>query len=197
MSRLSDASHSTTTGAPIPKFIKGRLVYDCMGRRLTDYPLKLAFEIVESAANTFTQVEIDTPVGQLTSSGKVQAMECMSVDYDLQSPSREDDMDNFTEAQLARSSQTGAIEYNDPDRLWAQQKETNTTVGSENVIVQKGFERDRLDDNDGAGTIFYGGTMFGGILGVGNASARFCDGAVNYHLIELDAIDVVQALLTA
>ncbi len=169
-----------------------------MGVRLTEYPLRLAFEIVESAANTFTQVEIDTPVGQLTSGGKVQAMEVMAVIYDLQSPSQEASQDNFTQAQLANSSQTAMAGQNDPDSLWTQQKETSLdAAGAKSIDVSKTFLRDEIADASGIGQLFYSGTMFGAILGVGNASARFCDGYVLYHLAQIDAEDVVQALLTA
>lgn len=168
-----------------------------LGVRLTEYALALGFEIVESAANTFTQVLIDTPVGQLNSSGKVQAMECMYIEYDLLSPSQEDDMDNFTQVQLTDSSQTGIIGQNRSEVFWRQVAEKAVAAGAESIWIQQSTLNEDLTDKDGNGRLFYAGTMFGAIVGTGNASARFCDGKVYYHLIELTAEDVVQALLTA
>lgn len=168
-----------------------------MGKRITQYPLRLSFEIVESAANTFTQVAIDTPVGQILSGNKVQAMEVMAVVYDLQSPTQEDDQVNFSTAQLTRTSQIAAIDSDNPDLFWSQVKETSVAAGAESINVEKSIERDQMDDNDGAGQLYYGGTMFGAVVGAGNPSARFCDGYLLYHLTELSSGDVVQALLTA
>ena len=174
------------------------MVFRRMGQRLTDYPLKLSFEIVESAANTFTQVEIDTPVGQILSGNKVQAMECLAVIYDLQSPSQEASQGNFSTAQLTNASQVAIIDSDDPDMLWQQVKEAALdAAGAKSINVEKGIERDEVGEIGGAGVLFYAGTMFGAIQGSGNASARFCDGYVLYHLAEIEARDVVQALLTA
>lgn len=168
-----------------------------MGERLTEYALRLAIEVVESAANTFTQVAIDTPVGQLTTGGKVQAMEIMKIVYDLSTPSLEDAMDNFITGQLTRSSVSGLIDSDDPNLFWQQVKERAGETGVDQIDVQKLILQDDFTDGNGTGQLFYGGTIFGSIAGSGNASAKFLDGHLLYHLVELNAIDVVMALLTA
>jgi len=168
-----------------------------MGVRLTTYPLKLHFRIVESSGNTFTPGELDTPVGQLSMAGKVQAMEVMAVIYDLQGPSIEAGQGNTVEVGITTQVQAAQPEFENPDVVWMQVSEVSLGTANHSVVNKKSILRDNQDDNDGNGVIVYVGTLHTQITGTGNAAARFCAGYLLYHLTAITAKDVVQDLLTA
>lgn len=169
-----------------------------MGRRLTDYPLKLHFDLTESSANTFTPGVIDTPVGQLSSSGKVQAMEVMNIFYDIRPPSFEASAANSAEVAITTQLvATALLEKSNPDVLWMQTSLSDVIgAGTPGERKFKTHLMDQIHDGDGAGELVYNGTLHIQILGTGNASAGFVRGYIQYHLVEVSAKDVVQDILS-
>lgn len=168
-----------------------------MARRLTENPFRIRWEVTETAANTYTEVDITLPVAVIAG-GKAQAVELMKMVAIIEEPSIEPGQSNSASGVLTRDSQTGLINYSSPDLI---ARHSLKYVGEDAAGVEQSafwnqtFVYD-LTDGDGRGEVIYERTIHAGVLGVGNSQAMTFQGYALVHLVELESDEVaVQAFV--
>lgn len=175
-----------------------------MTRRITEKPIRIGFELTESAANTFTTTAINLPtVGgiSIARSGATKsiAIEVMKIASELTEPSIEAGQNNTVSVQLVKgAAPTVQLRKNNQLSIWRRVREfkdqTVTSVGE----IFSGSSPDRMDDltdGDGNGEIVADNEIHVSILGVGNSSAMNVRGYLLCHLIELDQSEAVIELI--
>lgn len=117
-------------------------------------PQFLNLAVSESAANTFTQAELQTPVIPQWTDGKAMVMEILKIFVELGNP----DIVNVTitgaTAQITKVSRTAIITLNDPDCIIKREKYTHVfDTGATDATVFRQYEDqlDCYDLTDGAG----------------------------------------------
>ncbi len=164
-------------------------------KRITDRPARLRFLINESAANTYTEEDIELPVAVL-SSNRIQAIEIVGAVIDLDTPDLETDQENMTTLQLVRDSQSGLIAYDDDDLIFRQRKflEARVSTNGGQTIFDVKPSYVNLAEHKEDGELVMERTIHIGIMGTGNAGAKQASGYFDYHLVELGAAEVVTEL---
>lgn len=162
-----------------------------MPKRITENPFRIRYNVQESAANTYTQTELNLPVTVVGDA--VQAIELMAVVESTQLPDIESGQNNNTVVQIVRDSQSDNLTF-DNDQLIYQRtrRAVVTTVTAVGEIFDNGDDNATLDmtDHDGNGQIIMERTMFVGINSTGNANVKRSTGYMLAHLVELSAKEV-------
>lgn len=164
--------------------------------RITRNPFRVRYSITETAANTYTQVEIRLPVVALAK-GKAQAIELMGVMDQVFQPDVESNQDNATEAGLRRDSGTAAGGYGSQDIIHNRVLREHHAQGAAGE-TGSGMEETKYTpyhDGDGNGEILFDQSVFAWVVGTGNAAAKNTNGFMQCHLVELDADEVVTQVL--
>jgi hypothetical protein len=163
-------------------------------KRITEKPIRKRFNVVESAANTYTELELSLPVAVLES--KVQGVEIMKIFPDTSAPDLEDSQSNVVECALLKDSDTAIPDYDDKNVIYRTKRENQhikTTSGGAAQLTEDQRDVD-LTDGDGNGEIFMERSVYAAIKGTGNAAAKRFQGYFLYHLVEMDGDEVaVQA----
>jgi len=174
-----------------------------MLKRITEKPFRVGFNVVETAANTFTDQDIELPVAVITQGqgqATIQAIEVMKIIYEINEPSPEAGQNNNVLFSLTRDAVTTipALDSdNTIDRVFLRSNIVEVTAVGE-IVSNRGesqVPRD-LTDGDGNGQIVLERRIHANILGSGNSAAKRGQGYMLCHLIELDAAEaIVQSFL--
>jgi len=166
-----------------------------MTKRLTEHPFRIRFEVTESAANTFTRIDIALPIAALTGGDKAQAIELMGVTSIINPPTLETGQANSINFEVTKdaiaSQPTGRGGENYIDGRLVQ----NAHIGVDGSWIFEFFEKHDMTDYDGNGEIIFERTIHAALLGTGNVGALSVAGWLTCHLVELDTSDVVAAIL--
>lgn len=158
-----------------------------MAVRITENPIRVArWNVVEGGANTFAESELQLPTGVLKN--KVQAIEMMKVVSGLDLPSVEAAQGNATFAHLSRDSQTTITNLDDDQCLFRREwrhTATEVTAVGEMLWIAELVEVTDLTDGDGRGEILLERSIFAGVLGSGNSSAKRFAGYMLGHIVEV------------
>ncbi len=177
---------------PIIPIVLMMLVGMLLATRITENPFRVRATIVESAANTFTQVSVTLPVAAV-GGGKVQAIEVMKSSYNCSAPDLELSQSNAVTTVWHRDSDT-VVRAQDSDNYidgWRKSiQNVFTTSGSSTMETENPVIHD-LTDGDGNGQVLMERTIFLAIQGSGNASAKTVESYLLCHLIDLTAEEVV------
>ena len=148
--------------------------------------------IVESAANTYTEEEIQTPASRSES----LAMLIWNIESELAAPDVEDGQSNTVSMGLYKSTQVGTPGMGDPDNLFRQANNVQAGVveGSLSEYFRDKGEVHRFMQYDPP-ILYPHARIFHGILGSGNAAAKAGDIRVGYTLEKVDAGDFIAALV--
>lgn len=162
-----------------------------MAKRLTENPILIRFTVTESAANTYTQVDIPLPLAQV-GHGKVQAFELMKIHSRLGDPSPEAGQDNSQTGQIVRRSETAPITHEDDSLVYLRTASVHGETGAagEMSVTLQQDKTDDLTDGDGNGIILAERTIHAGTRGSGNGAAGYFQGWLMGHIVELDAAEV-------
>jgi len=161
-----------------------------MATRITTIPVKQRFEVVESGANTFTQVDISLPLAVI-SGNRIQAIEILQVVSDPQPPDSEDAQFNEVIIQLTRDSQTAEIHLNNDDLIWKRVITIDNSAINGSFLVETIKYDSLVPPGDDRGEIVLERTIHISTVGVGNAGAKTTRGYFNYHIVNLSAEEVV------
>jgi len=167
-----------------------------MVKRLTERAFPVRARVTESSANTFTEVVINLPIAPVLGKGKLQAIEIMKVMSELTPPDSEDGQANLARAQVTKDSQSGVVNINNSQSLWARHIQVDNSA----INGSYGIERTQYDDvtdGDGGGIIVAESVIHLGVVGTGNGAAGACSIVMFCHLVELDADDAITLLLEA
>lgn len=171
-----------------------------MVRRITEKPFPIRAVVVESGANTFTEVDITLPIAPVLGRGQLQAIELMTLTYELDPADPEAGQDNAVSLQLTKDSQIAALDISSEQVIWKQKRTTRVVeVSAVGEIIQQIDEisTEDLTDRDGNGRIIAEQTIHLGIVGAGNAGAKAGRIFGQAHLVSLDADDAIVLLLEA
>ncbi len=158
-----------------------------MGRRLTENPFRIRFTVTESAANTYTEQELNLPVA-ITSGGKAQAIEVMKVVSELPALVPEPGQTNNFALVIVKDSKSSLIDYKDDDTIYRRRQHQ---VSEDAAAIEQGQSPAEqtmiadLTDGDGNGEILLERTIHAGVKGTGNPAALAANGYILAHLIEL------------
>ncbi len=176
--------------------------------RLTEKPLRLGFQLIESATNTFTTAPLNLPtIPQLSltiGKGGRKAgigIEIMKIRSEMASPSNENGQNNTRQVALLKGPAPVAA---DPRRansnrvIWTRQNRiTNqelTGIG-EIFNLQEDHVFDDLTDGDGNGEIVADNEIHIVVIGVGNSSVTDAAGYLLYHLVELSTDEAIAEMI--
>lgn len=162
-----------------------------MAVRITENPFRVRFAVTESAANTYTEVDLVLPVQAVK--GQVQAIELMKVVVNTSGPDAEDGQTNSSTVQVVRDSQSAEIGYAN-ENLIHLRKPTFDNSAINGTSDREGVTFDDLTDGDGNGEILLERTIHVGMISVGNAAAKSATGYLLCHLVELDGNEVAVQL---
>lgn len=169
-------------------------------KRLHDKPIRIRLALLtESAANTFTERAIDTPV-RSAGRGKVQAMEIMKSYMRPGQPAIEAAQSNSVQYQITSESKSAMDVVGEDDDVFLQDESENrvteTTAVGETIWanIHSTVVTDH-SDGDGNGELFLSKDLFFAIKGTGNPAARSVSGYLLYFLVEIDGDDIIQQVL--
>jgi len=166
--------------------------------RLTEKPIRIAFNLDESAANTFTTVAINMPSvgnvnlrrGQTTTIG----FEVMKVKSTLLGADQEPGQQNRVQYELVKgAAPTAPLGGNNQRTIWERDRRylSEDATGIEHTNNAENSFWDDLTDGDGNGEVVADNEIHALILGTGNAATKQMRGYLLGHLIELDAQEAV------
>ena len=145
--------------------------------------------VVESAANTFTQSTINVPVLRVgMSSSRAQVIELLGIDVfwpkgDLGSADQID-------IQLSTSSKTALSTLDDPDVVIRDYKENNL-VGAAGMYEVTGYKRYDFTDGAGHGIIIATPQLFWAVQGTSQGSALTLAGRLFYRFKNVSLTEFV------
>jgi len=159
--------------------------------RITERPVKMRWSVTESAANTFTEVEINLPVA-IIGADKIQALELMAIVSNVEPPDSEDGQRNTVSCQLTRDSQSASLALTNDQVIW------DRTINGDNSAINGShiFELDKRDVivNEEDGEIILERSIFMNVKGSGNAQTITSQGWLWVHIVELDGAEVATQL---
>ncbi len=166
--------------------------------RVTEHPMRIGFNLLESAANTFTTAALAIPgVPSISiTRGATQAigLEVMKVVTTLNAPDVEDDQGNTVTGEIIKgAAPTTTLGVNNNLTIFNRQIETEnefTTSGSAQHFQESTVSRD-MTDGDGNGELVLDNEIHIAVLGSGNAAAKRFSGYLLAHLVEFDAAEAV------
>jgi len=169
-----------------------------MTKRLTEHPFRVRFTVTETAANTFTRVDIPLPVAALSGGDKAQAIELMAIFSVVDEPDHEDDQFNRTQFEVTKdavANQPAVI--NNQNFIYGRNisfRSQLTVSGKSSELFELTKYQD-MTDHDGMGELILERTIHAAMVGTGNAAAKAAAGWLLCHLVELDTSDVISAVL--
>jgi len=175
-------------------FIMGAMIAALLVVRLTEKPIRVHFNLSESAANTFTTIPINLPsVGTVNlSRGKRTAIgvEIMKVKTTLLTADQEPGQQNRVQYELVKgAAPTAPLGVFNGLTIWERDRrslsEDATSVNHQ--ITQENSFWDDLTDGDGNGEIVSDAEIHASVLGTGNAATKQIRGYMLLHLVELDS----------
>lgn len=164
-------------------------------RRITEKPFRIRFVITESAANTYTETELNLPVAPILTRGKIQALEWMKMITDLDQPDLESGQENTAQFILSKDTRTAISGLQTDDILFRRQvlNQDLLTTSGRGSAVHEHLRIDDMTDGDGNGELIVERSIFAAVQGAGNAATITASGYLLVHLVELDAEDAVIA----
>jgi len=173
------------------------LIAVVLQKRLSNNPVRLfRSTVTETAANTFTTVEIDLPV-QVVGANRIHGTEFMWIDFYSGNPSNEEGQNNQTRVQITKDPEQATIDQAEENFLWGRQKAANNefdTTGS-SVAVWDEPKQQVVADTDGRGTLLAESIIHHAIQGTGNASADISRAIGHGYIVSLTGGDAIQLLL--
>lgn len=122
----------------------------------------------ESAANTYTETEFQTPVHEAPGGGR-NSMEIMKIIYELEDPDNEANQNNTTISHITHTTEADTLALNDRESLMVM-KNINHNIVSGVQLIEYPRVID-LTDGKGNGVIYPHKAMFVAVKGIGNAGA--------------------------
>jgi len=174
-----------------PIFVIMGLLAMLLAVRVTEKPFKISVSVTESAANTYTQVELALP--SLATPSIVQGIEVMKIISRLLPPSIEPGQDNNTRMQLVKDTRTALANFADTEVIWERslQLVSEDAAAIENNYIVENVKFDDLTDGDGNGIILAENSIFLAIFGTGNAAASNGQVQIIAHLVHMSAEEVI------
>lgn len=157
---------------------------------IDQYPQYLNFDVTESAANTYTEEEIQLPIPRLGTMHMV--MEILKIYFHAPVDTLAED--GFVAYHISYKTQSGILGAGDSDALMAGITETQL-VTSGGCVVQWPQVVD-LTDGSGHGVLVSTDKIFLGVAGAGQAGARRFEGKLLYRFVAVSAeeyIGIVQS----
>lgn len=167
--------------------------------RLTEMPFRIRFTLLESAANTFTEVELTLPfVGITGGAAGAQAIEVMKVFWQLPAPDVETGQLNRVDMHISKDTETSILAFGSEGCIdfVANQNHNLLTTSGGNAQIWRQVEIHDLTDGDGTGQLIAERTIFAAIDGTGNPSAKQGSGYLLCHLVKLDSNELAAQLLS-
>ena len=170
-----------------------------MTRRLSEKPIRIGFDITESAPNVFTTSPIELPavpsISVIRGDAKALGVEIMDIMTEMADPDPEAGQNNTLTFQILKGpAPTVALLASDQRSIYRRRKRTRvvevTAVGEVTVFTEEPIFAD-LTDHDGNGEIVLDDQIHALIQGGGNAGVKQCTGYLLVHLIEVDATEAV------
>lgn len=160
---------------------------------LDKYPQQISFILTEGSANTYTELEIQTPIVRLGDA--LTIMEIVQIYHSMSMPDLEVPQSNSTQWHIADRTRTTIGDLNDTDVLFADSKKMqtiqDTAVGNTVIFDQSAAKVVQMAGNDGYGTLYPRSSIFVGIKGVGNANAKTVVGKIVYRLVKVNAKELL------
>ncbi len=183
-------------------FIMGAMFAAIMVVRLTEKPIRIAINLAESAANTFTTAAINLPSvgavnlrrGELTSIG----VEVMKVKTTLLKADQEPGQQNRVQYEIVKgAAPAAALGPNNQRTIWGRDRRTlsEDATGIEMKSDAPDDFWDDLTDGDGNGEIVADNEIHVLVVGTGNAATKLIRGYLLVHLVEIDADEAIFELI--
>lgn len=171
-----------------------------MFQRLTEMPFRVRFTLLESAANTYTEVELTLPfVGITGGRSGAQAIELMKVFWQIPAPDGEVGQLNRVDMAIHKDTETGILAFGSEGCIdFAANQNHNVLSGTDGMVSQlwRQVEIHDLTDGDGHGQLIAERSVFAAIDGTGNPSAKQGSGYMLCHLVKLDSDELAAQLLS-
>lgn len=161
-----------------------------MVNRVNDWPIRLfSGRVVETSANTFTQIRVRLAHNAIPVEGKLQGMEICKIISSVLPPDAEAGETNQTTTQITNVSSTQFLGINKERTIW----ERRVSVGSAGATAAQSHERTKIDDImcDGKGMIVWDREVFAAVFGVGNSNTKILEFAAFGYLVEGNVLAVV------
>lgn len=150
------------------------------------HPQYVSFEVIESAPNTYTQVQIPLPLGLVGGAQKNMALEVTSVWWDNTRPDVIAGNNTRMEAHISTQSRTAVGSLNNPDVI----DKLSTTIISPAapLLGVVDFEPNNrptghdLTTGDGFGPLVAAQLLFVGVQGENNINTKTARGRMYYRL---------------
>lgn len=171
--------------------------------RLTEKPLRIGFNIVESAANTFTTQPLvlpTTPSIQISRGGGDTALgvEVMKVIVETERPDKEPGQNNTMEYEIVKGAAPGAMLEKENQRTIFRRlyrEQTEDATGIEQGLSLELHDEGDLTDGDGNGELVADNEIHLSALGAGNAGAKRMRGYLLYHVVEISTTEALFELI--
>ena len=158
-----------------------------------NYPDYFTFDVIETAINTFTEIEIEVPVDHHS----LYIIEIVAIEYRRSRPEFVNGVITYGQLQMTRKAQTGTIFPDDETLIYADEQqlyaelttEGQTSIAIDNQVVYKDLRV------DGKGRLYPWGSIFFGAKGIGNTARKMgWDGRVWYNVVKVDAKELIELL---
>lgn len=175
-----------------------------MGRRISEKPIRVGFQAVESGANTFQTdpIQLPTvPILQLRAGGDVKAIgvELMAIESEFGSPDPEAGQNNSVVWSITKGAAPTVPGTKNANNTILRKRRIarGVTVTSVGEIFQLYDEdaHDDMTDHDGNGELIADNEIHVAILGTGNAGAKAVTGYLLFHLYEFDSMEAMLELI--
>jgi len=167
-----------------------------MGKRITDRVFQLKSDVTESAANTYTQNDIELPVAVL-GANRIQAIEVMrSLAYFKNIPGIENGQSNALVSQWVRDPQTALLDSDSDQVIWetglVNENDVSGTDGGAAVQLTNPVMQDVAIEGDGR--LVLERTIHHAVRGSGNASVKRVIHLLECHLVEISPAEITTLL---
>lgn len=156
------------------------------------FPQYISFEVVESAVNVYTQVQLPLPLGLVGGAQSHMAVEVTSVWWDNTQP--DDIADTLTEVEshLSTQSRTSVGSLNNPDvidKITTSTAQGAAATGPETEVIRPVGHN--LTTGDGFGPLTAAQTLFVGVQGKNNTVPKASRGRVYYRLRKVTVTELL------
>jgi len=162
-------------------------------RRKDIFPQYMSFAVVESAANTFTNLRIQLPIARRPGAKKITVIEVLKVMCSLRGETRA--TSDFVSIALSfrEADATTILEYENPNNFfWWERRYTVTTSGA--TVDNEPYEF-RYDTGGGKGFLIATDSIFANVLGSSQGNAVTAGFKILYRFVEVgleEYIGIVQ-----
>ncbi len=155
------------------------------------HPQYISFEVVESALNTYTQIQIPLPLGLVGGAQSHMAVEITSVWWDNSQPDLVPDTLTRVEAHIATQSRTAIGSLNNPDIIdkITTSKETGAAATGAELEVIRPVGHDLMAGEFGPLTAAQ--TLFAAVKSVGNLATKGARGRIYYRLVKVNVTELL------